>query len=109
MTFTSESGREAGKKGGRIAAERRKEKQRKLEAHLLWLAEGGADQFFSKMQTLSKGDDLTKPEKEFMGHFKDLMEYHTPKLSRSELTGKDGKDLIVAPISYKDADDSNSA
>lgn len=108
MTFTSDSAREAGKKGGKIAVERRKEKQRKLEAHLLWLAEGGAEKFHNKMEALSNGAELTKPEKEFMGHFKDLMEYHTPKLSRSELTGKDGKDLEAAPVLVKFIDGSDS-
>ena len=104
MTFTSESAREAGKKGGKIAVERRKEKQRKLEAHLLWLAEGGDEKFHDKMVALSDGADLTKPEKEFIGHFKDLMEYHTPKLSRGEFGGIGGGAIQLKTVKYGDND-----
>ena len=107
MPFNSETARAAGKIGGPLAAKAKVENKRKLESHLLWLAERGSDDFFEKMQTLSKGSDLTKPEKEFMVHFKDLMEYHTPKLSRSELTGKDGKDL-PQPILFNALPGNNS-
>lgn len=31
----------------------------------------------------------------------DLMEYHIPKLARTELTGKDGKDLLPKVLTYK--------
>lgn len=31
----------------------------------------------------------------------DLMEYHVPKLARTELTGKDGKDLLPKVLTYK--------
>lgn len=30
----------------------------------------------------------------------DLMEYHVPKLARTELTGKDGKDLLPKVLTY---------
>lgn len=36
--------------------------------------------------------------KEFVLTVKDLMEYFQPKLARSEITGKDGKDFIPTPI-----------
>jgi hypothetical protein len=31
----------------------------------------------------------------------DLMEYHVPKLARTEITGKDGKDLLPKVLLYK--------
>ena len=31
----------------------------------------------------------------------DLLEFHVPKLARTELTGKDGKDLIPKIITYR--------
>lgn len=31
----------------------------------------------------------------------DLMEYHVPKLARTEVTGKDGKDLIPKVLTYR--------
>lgn len=34
--------------------------------------------------------------------FCDLLEYHVPKLSRSELTGKDGKDLVLVQAAPED-------
>jgi hypothetical protein len=58
-----------------------------------WLVGDGGVAFKSKIASLSVGTELTKPEKEFLEHYKDLLEYHQPKLSRAELTGKDGKDL----------------
>ena len=32
----------------------------------------------------------------------DLLEYHVPKLARTELTGKDGKDLVLVQASNHD-------
>lgn len=93
MPFNSETAREAGRKGGLQRIQNENEKKRKLDQHLLWLAEGGAEKMHEKMVALSNGAEITKPEKEFIQHYKDLMEYHQPKLSRAEITGKDGEDL----------------
>jgi len=58
-----------------------------------WLTGDGGVAFREKIANLAVGAELTKPEKEFLEHYKDLLEYHQPKLSRAEVTGKDGKDL----------------
>ena len=39
----------------------------------------------------------TNPEKAF-NLFQSVIEYHVPKLARSEITGKDGKDLIPESV-----------
>ena len=31
----------------------------------------------------------------------DLLEYHVPKLARTELTGRDGQDLVPKVLTYK--------
>lgn len=36
--------------------------------------------------------------KDAFGCFMDVIEYHIPKLARSEITGKDGKDLIPESV-----------
>jgi len=93
MPFTPENAKGLGKKGGHA----KHQKDLQWERTLLWLAEEGGESFRSKLKSLSQGSPITKEEKEFMLHFKDLLEYHKPKLSRTELTGKDGAEL-PAPI-----------
>jgi len=72
-----------------------------------WLTGDGGVAFKEKIASLSMGAELTKPEKEFLEHYKDLLEYHQPKLSRAEVTGKDGKDL-PQPILYNALPSNNS-
>jgi hypothetical protein len=38
--------------------------------------------------------------------FTDLLEYHVPKLSRAEVTGKDGGNLTIEIVKYADCKDS---
>lgn len=47
-----------------------------------WLVGYGGLQFNEAMEKLANGEDIPKPQKEFIEHYKDLLEYHQPKLAR---------------------------
>ena len=51
----------------------------------------------TRMQGWLDAVALESPERAF-NMLKDLIEYHVPKLSRAEVTGKDGADLIPRAI-----------
>lgn len=95
MPFDKESAKKYGAMGGKAP----KAKTHQWENLVGWLTGDGGVAFKNKIASLSVGAELTKPEKEFLEHYKDLLEYHQPKLSRAEVTGKDGKDL-PQPILY---------
>jgi len=52
-----------------------------------WLVGDGGSSFKDKIKALSEGKEMTKEEKEFIQHYKDLLEFHQPKLSRVENNG----------------------
>lgn len=54
---------------------------------------GGFSDYVNKLDQLSKKKELTKQELEFMDRLEKLFEYAVPKLARTEMTGKDGKDI----------------
>jgi hypothetical protein len=54
--------------------------------------DGNADRLQGWLDTIAKDEG---PLSAFQC-FTDLLEYHVPKLARTELTGKDGKDLAIA-------------
>lgn len=74
------------------------------------VADGMAPEFAGWLKTIAEGlpdkmdDDgvktwLQKPDPRGAAEvYLKAIEYHIPKLSRAELTGKDGKDLIPAEI-----------
>ena len=83
-------------KGNKVASTKKGMKYAKTQAWeniVGWLIGDGGEAFKKKIESLSNGAEITKEEKEFLQHYKDLLEYHQPKLARTELTGKDGKDL----------------
>ncbi len=63
-----------------------------------WLLGEGGIAYSALIAQLSRGEELLKPQHEFMDRYEGLIEYHQPKLARAELTGKNGKDLIPTPI-----------
>jgi hypothetical protein len=71
-----------------------------------WLVGDGGHRFKEILGTISTGGEVTKEEKEFLGHYKDLLEYHQPKLARTEITGEGGGPLQIQPISYAHNPDS---
>lgn len=69
-----------GRKGGlaRVANER---------ARLAWLFGDGKDdyeEYARKQDRLKKGEELSKPEMQWMQNFRDTLEYNFPKLARTE-------------------------
>jgi len=97
MPFTKETAKKLGSKGGKAA----KYNRTQWENVVGWLIGDGGIAFKDKIIELSKGRDLSKPEKEFLQHYKDLLEYHQPKLARTEMTGKDGGAITVNTIAYE--------
>lgn len=63
-----------------------------------WLVGDGGKKFKDLIKDLSDGKAIKTEQKEFLQHFKDLLEYHQPKLARQELTGKDGEELFPKPL-----------
>jgi hypothetical protein len=57
-----------------------------------WLVTEGADKY---MEYLKKMD----PDN-YLKRFEAMLEYFKPKLSRAELTGKDGDDLNINIVNY---------
>ena len=89
--ISKKNAKEIGRTGGLQAAANRRSGVDKL---LGFLKEGGSERVESLYQRMLNDEELTKGELEFLRHYKDLMEYHTPKLSRTELTGKGGTKLF---------------
>lgn len=49
-----------------------------------WLVTDGGFSFLAKLKDLSSGQELTRPEMDFIEHYERLLEYHKPKLARHE-------------------------
>jgi hypothetical protein len=77
--ISKETAAELGRQGGIQARENRR---RGVESLLAFLREGGSDRVEELYQRMLNDEELTKGEREFLTHYKDLMEYHTPKLTR---------------------------
>lgn len=77
---------------GRRAGVQNKSTQEAREA-IGRFVDGNAHRLQSWLDSIAE----TNPEKAFT-LFQSVIEYHVPKLARSELVGKDGKDLIPSTI-----------
>jgi len=71
----------------------KKQNQAKIDAFLMAIADSGIEKYGSMMGKLADGVELPKPNKEYMDRLEGWAEFVRPKLSRAEVTGKDGKDL----------------
>jgi len=78
--FTKETAKELGRKGGKTP----KAKTQAWNNIVGWLVGDGGQRFKELIGKLSAGEDISKAEKEFLVHYKDLLEFHQPKLSRSD-------------------------
>ena len=76
----------------------KKENKEKIDLFLRTLAGSGMDRYAQIIDKLADGKKLTKAEEEYMNRLEGWREYVRPKLARSELTGKDGKDLFADKI-----------
>jgi hypothetical protein len=84
-----EKGNNLWKKG----LEARKQKDDMLTEFFEIVVTGGIEVYAQKLAHLSEGKELTKEELDFMDRVEKLFEYVRPKLGRTEVTGKDGKDF----------------
>ena len=84
-----EKGNQLWKKG--LAA--RKAKDDRLAEFFEIVVTGGIEVYAQKLSELSQGEELTKEELDFMDRVERLFEYVRPKLARTEITGKGGKEF----------------
>jgi len=97
-------------KGNQIQKKKKGMKYAKTQAWeniVGWLVGEGGHKFREKIVSLSDGGELTKEEKEFIVHYKDLLEYHQPKLSRSDVDLKSGGEKITG-FTYATPDAANN-
>ncbi len=74
----------------------REERRERLNEFFEVVAGGAIEEYGNKMDKLSRKENLTKEELEFMDRFEKLFEYVRPKLSRKEVTGKDGGKIEIS-------------
>jgi len=73
-------------KGNKLASVQKGKPKAKTQAWnniVGWLVGDGGTKFKELINDLSNGIEITKEQKEFLGHYKDLLEYHQPKLARN--------------------------
>jgi hypothetical protein len=70
-----------------------KDNKNKLNDLMELVVTGGFTDYAEKLSRLNDKEKLEKPEQEFMDRLERMFEYVAPKKARTELTGKDGKDL----------------
>lgn len=87
----STKGRQGGDKTGGRTKGKRNKKTEQWEVFSSYCLKGGLKKFQTELNKL-KGKD-------FVRAFTDLIEFHKPKLARTELTGKNGADLITNNLS----------
>lgn len=80
----------------------RKENQLRLNELMGIVVSNGFTEYVEKLHKLSDKEKLEKPELDFMDRLEKLLEYAVPKLARTEVTGKNGKDLEVKLVKYDD-------
>ena len=88
-------------KGNKLATVQKGKPKAKTQAWkniVSWLVGSGGIKFKDLIEKLSLGEEISKEEEKFLQHFKDLLEYHQPKLARTEVTGKNGKPFTVNNI-----------
>jgi len=78
--INKQNAKELGRKGGQAP----RAKTTAWNNIVGWLVGDGGHKFKELIAKLSNGEKITKEQKEFLEHFKDLLEFHQPKLSRSE-------------------------
>ena len=77
MAFTK-GNQEAKKKAGVKQASH-------IGAYLAYIAGGAARAYYTKLEELAAGKELTEPEQEFMDRFEKNTEFVAPKLARTEI------------------------
>ena len=76
----------------------KREKGDKIDAFLITLGGTGMIRYAEIMDKIAGGKEMSKADEQFMDRLEGWREYVKPKLARSEVTGKDGKDLLPTPI-----------
>lgn len=87
------------KTGGRVAGTPNKATQQAREA-IASFVDGNAHRLQEWLDRIAEAE----PEKAFT-LFQSVIEYHIPKLARTELTGKDNSPLSINLVKYADSND----
>ena len=67
-----------------------------------WLVGDGGQAYKASLEDLSKDKEISKPRKEFLEHYENLLEFHQPKLARS--VDKDNNDVQKIEFVIKKAE-----
>jgi len=94
---------EKGNSYWRKAVEAKIEKKERMEEFLGQIASGAIPKYIGKLEELSEGAELSKPETEFMDRTERWAEFIQPKLARSETLQK-----IDQKVTCQWNDDNNS-
>ena len=87
MPFTSASASEAGKKSGK--------KRTEWASFGIYLTQKGTVEAMDIIQRLMRGEKVNRNQIQGLNHFKDLLEYFKPKLTRTELKQTGNNQLII--------------
>jgi len=96
-------------KGNKEASKQKGKPKAKTEAwnHIVgWLVGDGGIKFKKILQDLSMGVKVSREEKEFLTHFKDLLEFYQPKLSRKTIVG-DKESPLSLDVILREIEDEN--
>lgn len=88
----AKQGRNGGEKTGGRQTGTPNKRTLQWEAFASYCLEGGLQRFQEEMEKLEG--------KDYVINFLSLLEYHKPKLARTEMTGKDGADLNTPNLSH---------
>ena len=84
----------------RKGLETRKEQANRTAELLGALVDMGSEKYGDKMMILADGEEISKPEEQFMDRLERLIEYRAPKLARQEHTGANGAPLSLSVVHY---------
>lgn len=72
-------------KGNKLASVQKGKPKPKVQAWnniVGWLVGDGGQAYKASLQDLSNDKEISKPRKEFLQHYENLLEFHQPKLAR---------------------------
>jgi len=81
----------------------RKEKQDKMDAFFLDIIDGGIDEYAKKMRKLADGEELKKPEEQYMEKIEKWTNFIKPMRAREDGKGNADVGIKANSITFIDA------
>ena len=87
-------------KGNRLQPPREQKnvKTQEWETIVDWLRKDGGTKFKELILDLANDKDIGRNQREFLEHYKDLLEYHQPRLARIRVIGENEQGMNPIPI-----------